>query len=192
MATTPDRPASWEGIDRIPDQTYWSVRQLLKSHLLYLVRDRARAAPAQPGLTGPPDRLLKLADPSRPNVLTIGFARRFATYKRAALLFHDPEVLRSIICDADRPVLFLFAGRLTRPTIPVRRSSGASRRWRPARVRRPHPAAGGYDLHLAAPGGRVDAAQQPHLSGSLRHLGHESRHERCHQPVGAGWLVGRG
>ncbi len=105
-------PASWEGIDRIPDQTYWSVRQLLKSHLLYLVRDRVREQHLRnQGSPAHLDRLLKLADPSRPNVLTIGFARRFATYKRAALLFHDPEVLRSIICDADRPVLFLFAGK---------------------------------------------------------------------------------
>ena len=57
------------------------------------------------------DRLLKYADPDNPNILTIGFARRFATYKRAALLFQDPTWLREIITQAGRPVLFLFAGK---------------------------------------------------------------------------------
>ena len=55
--------------------------------------------------------MLKFADPANPTVLTIGFARRFATYKRAALLFQNPGWLREIISHADRPVLFLFAGK---------------------------------------------------------------------------------
>src|SRR4029079_5969230 len=50
-------------------------------------------------------------DPANPNVLTIGFARRFATYKRATLLFEDLDWLREIIGDKDRPVLFLCAGK---------------------------------------------------------------------------------
>lgn len=104
--------SSWEGIDRIPDQTFWSIRQLLKAQLLWLVRDRVREQHLRnQGSPAHLDRLLKLADPSKPNVLTIGFARRFATYKRAALLFHDPAWLEEIISDADRPVLFLFAGK---------------------------------------------------------------------------------
>jgi starch phosphorylase len=57
------------------------------------------------------DRLLKLADPGNPNILTIGFARRFATYKRATLLFENLEWLRELISDPKRPVLFLFAGK---------------------------------------------------------------------------------
>jgi starch phosphorylase len=102
----------WEGIHRIPDQTFWSIRQLLKSQLLHLVRDRVRTQHLRnQGSPAHLDRLLKLADPSKPNVLTIGFARRFATYKRAALLFQDPEWLREIISDSERPVLFLFAGK---------------------------------------------------------------------------------
>jgi starch phosphorylase len=51
------------------------------------------------------------ADPNNPNVLTIGFARRFATYKRAALLFNNLDWLREILSDAQRPVLFIFAGK---------------------------------------------------------------------------------
>jgi starch phosphorylase len=57
------------------------------------------------------DRLLKHVDSYDPNVLTIGFARRFATYKRAALLFEDQGLLRQLLSDNDRPVLFIFAGK---------------------------------------------------------------------------------
>jgi glycogen phosphorylase len=64
------------------------------------------------------DRLLRLADPANPNVLTIGFGRRFATYKRATLLFEDLEWLRQIVSDAQRPVLFLFAGKAHPADVP--------------------------------------------------------------------------
>jgi starch phosphorylase len=57
------------------------------------------------------ERLLRHADPARPHVLTIGFGRRFATYKRATLLFNDMERLKRIVSDRERPVLFLFAGK---------------------------------------------------------------------------------
>ncbi|MBK8892263.1 MAG: alpha-glucan family phosphorylase [Dechloromonas sp.] len=105
-------PANWEGISRIPDPTFWSIRQQIKSQLLQLVRDRiGEQHRRNQGSPAHLDRLLKFADPQAPNILTIGFARRFATYKRAALLFQDPEWLREIIAQADRPVLFLFAGK---------------------------------------------------------------------------------
>src|SRR5690606_22890861 len=57
------------------------------------------------------DRLLKFADPINPNVLTLGFARRFATYKRATLLFENLDWLREILLDPERPVLLIFAGK---------------------------------------------------------------------------------
>ncbi|WP_265946653.1 alpha-glucan family phosphorylase [Dechloromonas sp. A34] len=104
--------ANWAGIAEIPDATFWSVRQQLKAKLLKLVRERIREQHHRnQGSPSHLDRLLKFADPDNPNVLTIGFARRFATYKRAALLFQDPAWLREIICQAERPVLFLFAGK---------------------------------------------------------------------------------
>ncbi len=104
--------ATWEGIARIPDPTFWSIRQQLKSKLLELVRERIRGQHLRnQGSPAHLDRLLKFVDPENPNVLTIGFARRFATYKRAALLFQDPEWLSEIISQAGRPVLFLFAGK---------------------------------------------------------------------------------
>ena len=55
--------------------------------------------------------MLKFADPINPNILTIGFARRFATYKRATLIFEDLDRLREIILNQEHPVLLIFAGK---------------------------------------------------------------------------------
>ena len=107
-----DDPASLTDVMRIPDHVFWSVRQHLKSRMLHLVRQRVRAQNVRnQGSEAHIDRLLKYADPDNPNVLTFGFARRFATYKRATLLFENLEWLEEIVTDADRPVLFLFAGK---------------------------------------------------------------------------------
>ena len=105
-------PGNWDGIRQIPDTTFWGIRQQLKSMLLHLVRSRIRVQHLRnQGSPTHLDRMLRLADPNNPNILIIGFARRFATYKRAALLLHDLQRLREIICNAERPVLFLFAGK---------------------------------------------------------------------------------
>jgi glycogen phosphorylase len=105
-------PDTWEKIRDIPDHIFWSVRQYLKAQMLHLVRHRIRQQHFRnQGSESHLDRLLRLADPSDPNVLTIGFARRFATYKRAALLFKDMERLKQIISDPERPVLFIFCGK---------------------------------------------------------------------------------
>lgn len=102
----------WERIDKIPDHLFWSAHQSLKSQMLYTVRHRVAAQHFRNhGSEAHLDRLLKHADPINPNVLTIGFARRFATYKRATLLFENIEWLLQIINDAARPVLFIFAGK---------------------------------------------------------------------------------
>ena len=102
----------WEGIHTIPDHQFWSVHQSLKAQMLHLVRHRISDQHARNhGSEAHLDRLLKLANPDNPNVLTIGFARRFATYKRAGLLFENLNWLREILCDPQRPVLFLFAGK---------------------------------------------------------------------------------
>ena len=105
-------PGFWERIDEIPDQLFWSVRQSLKSQMLQLVRFRKSAQHfRQHGSESHLDRVLKHVDSFDPNVLTIGFARRFATYKRAALLFENLDWLKEILSDSNRPVLFLFAGK---------------------------------------------------------------------------------
>ncbi len=102
----------WQRVDGIPDHLFWSVRQSLKSQMLHLLRFRVgRQHFRNHGSEAHLDRLLKLADPANPNVLTLGFARRFATYKRATLLFEDLAWLEKLICNDLRPVLLIFAGK---------------------------------------------------------------------------------
>lgn len=105
-------PDYWKRIDEIPDQQFWSVRQSLKSQLLYLIRHRIAMRHARNhGGEAHLDRLFKYCNADDPGILTIGFARRFATYKRANLLFQDMDWFREIISEQDRPVVFLFAGK---------------------------------------------------------------------------------
>ena len=102
----------WNGVQSIPDQIFWSIRQSLKAQLLHLIHSRVRQQHMRnQGSEAHLDRVLRNADPTNPTVLTIGFARRFATYKRAALLFNNLDWLREILSDAQRPVLFIFAGK---------------------------------------------------------------------------------
>lgn len=102
----------WQAVRAIPDAEFWRVHQTLKAQMLHIVRYRlARQHARNQGSETHLERMLKLADPARPDVLTIGFGRRFATYKRATLLFHDLDWLRQIACRAGRSVVFLFAGK---------------------------------------------------------------------------------
>ena len=144
-------PDCWRRVLNIPDQLFWSVRQSLKAQMLHLVRNRIAVQHARnQGSQAHLDRVLKLADPDNPNVLTIGFARRFATYKRAALLFDNLDWLREIISDAKRPVLFIFAGKAHPADLP-----GQEIIHRVSQVARMPEFEGhillveGYDLHLA-------------------------------------------
>lgn len=102
----------WQSLKDIPDHLYWSVRQSLKSKMLRSVRQRlANQHYRNQGNDTHLERLLKHADLRDPNVLTIGFARRFATYKRADLLFSNLDWLRQILLNPKQPVLFIFAGK---------------------------------------------------------------------------------
>ena len=102
----------WSRVDDIPDHVFWSVRQSQKAQALVKVRNTvSRQHFRNHGSDSHLDRVLRHADPLNANVLTIGFARRFATYKRATLLFEDTEWLKKILDAADRPVLFIFAGK---------------------------------------------------------------------------------
>ncbi len=102
----------WRAIHDIPAQQFWAARQTLKAHLFHLVRNRvAEQHVRNHGSEAHLDRLLKLVDPDKPKALTIGFGRRFATYKRATLLFEDLDWLADLVSDPNRPVLFLFAGK---------------------------------------------------------------------------------
>ncbi|MFW6132286.1 MAG: alpha-glucan family phosphorylase [Planctomycetota bacterium] len=100
-------PATWAGVDRIDDVEFWEQHQVLKAHLIdYVARCLRRQAERRPDDADSPD-----ASALDPNVLTIGFARRFAAYKRADLLLRAPDRLERLVCDAERPVQLLFAGR---------------------------------------------------------------------------------
>ncbi|MBI1394401.1 MAG: alpha-glucan family phosphorylase [Betaproteobacteria bacterium] len=125
-------PGFWRSVESIPDHLFWSVRQSLKSQMLHLVRHRVSVQHFRNnGSEAHLDRLLKLTDPASPNVLTIGFARRFATYKRATLLLQNLDWLRQIVCDDTRPVMFLFAGKAHPADVPgqdlIRRLTEISR-----------------------------------------------------------------
>ncbi len=99
-------------IRAIPDHLFWSVHQSRKAQLLHLLRYRiARQHTRNQGSEAHLDRMFKFADPINPNVLTIGFARRFATYKRATLLFEDLDRLHRIVSNPQQPVLIIFAGK---------------------------------------------------------------------------------
>ncbi|MEO7386327.1 MAG: alpha-glucan family phosphorylase, partial [Gammaproteobacteria bacterium] len=99
-------------IDDIPDGRFWYVGQQVKMAMLAGLRDRLRRQHSRNQLSeAHTHRLLKYLDPERPDVLTIGFGRRFATYKRATLLLQDLGWLRDIVDRDERPVVFIFAGK---------------------------------------------------------------------------------
>jgi len=99
----------WERLDQIPDGDLWDAHLQQKQALQAYARVRLRRQLARHGEA--PSSLAELGEILDPSVLTIGFARRMATYKRAALLFSDIERLTKLITDADRPVQFIFAGK---------------------------------------------------------------------------------
>jgi glycogen phosphorylase len=99
----------WEGIENVDDGELWETHLALKSRLLEFVRRRAVGQAARRG--EPAEVLQRLGRALSPDALTIGFARRFATYKRANLILTDIEMLASMVNDPKRPVQFVFAGK---------------------------------------------------------------------------------
>ncbi|MDI9630278.1 MAG: alpha-glucan family phosphorylase [Acidobacteriota bacterium] len=105
----PGLPESWEGIDQIPDEELWSTHERRRERLVAYARRRLAAQLEQRGASRREiEHARGVLDQS---TLTIGFARRFATYKRANLLFADLDRLRRILLDSTRPVQILFAGK---------------------------------------------------------------------------------
>ena len=102
-------PEGREAILAAPDGPLWEVHLAQKRHLARFLRSRLRDQFARHGLS--PGELRKLEHTFDPEVLTIGFARRFATYKRAGLLFSDLHRLRKLVGDAERPLQILLAGK---------------------------------------------------------------------------------
>jgi glycogen phosphorylase len=105
----PEDPAVWEKADTIPPGELWRVHELSRERLVLVARERLRAQLARAGSRRVASRAA--GDALRPDALTICFARRFATYKRADLLFRDPERLARLLDDERRPVQFVIAGK---------------------------------------------------------------------------------
>jgi starch phosphorylase len=103
------RSQTWDEIEAVDDGELWETHLSLKTHLLDFVRRRAREQAERRDET--PAELQRLGKVLSPDALTIGFARRFATYKRANLLLADMERLAAMVNDPKRPVQFLFAGK---------------------------------------------------------------------------------
>jgi starch phosphorylase len=99
----------WRRVIDIPDTQLWDTHQRLKLRLVEFIRERVRARRERIGES--PESLRNVNRILDPEILTIGFARRFATYKRGALLFSDKERLKRILNDTTRPVQFIFAGK---------------------------------------------------------------------------------
>jgi len=99
----------WKRIEGVPDEELWEARQFLKRKMLIFIRQRARMG----WMDGTIDPIQVLASGAllEPYALTLGFARRFATYKRATLLFSDLDRLKKILLDPWRPVQIIFAGK---------------------------------------------------------------------------------
>ncbi|MDX1614292.1 MAG: alpha-glucan family phosphorylase [Candidatus Promineifilaceae bacterium] len=104
-----DDPKLWQRIADTPDIELWAAHVTLKRKLIGLLRERARRGWVKG--SNDPTQVLTAGTLLDPDALTIGFARRFATYKRATLIFRDIERLRRIVLDPDRPVQLIFAGK---------------------------------------------------------------------------------
>ncbi len=99
----------WDKILEIPDEELWAARQILKRKLLYTIVEHAQKGWAEGRLSV--EQLPAMGTLLHPGVLTIGFVRRFAAYKRPALLFEDIERLRRIVTEPQKPVQIIFAGK---------------------------------------------------------------------------------
>ncbi len=102
-------PRTWDGIDSVDDGELWETHLSLKARMLDFVRRRAVEQTSR--RRDPLETIQRLGGVLSPDALTIGFARRFATYKRANLILRDIEKLASMVNDPKRPVQFVFAGK---------------------------------------------------------------------------------
>ena len=99
----------FDGIYGVSDTEVWNIKKELKTKLIYFIEERLKDKSISNHYS--PSQIVTILDTLRDDVLTIGFARRFATYKRATLLFRDLDRLDKIVNDPQKPVQFLFAGK---------------------------------------------------------------------------------
>jgi len=104
-----DDEQMWDAMEAIPDEELWAVRQALRNYLFAFIRERARNRWIEERVG--PGQIVTAGTLLNPDALTIGFARRFAAYKRPELLFHDPDRLARILSAARQPVQIVYAGK---------------------------------------------------------------------------------
>lgn len=102
-------PDTWKKIDKIPDEVLWKAHEVRKEKLLLKAKENITKRLKNSGV--PYENIKEITAKLNPNALTIGFARRFATYKRATLIFKDLERITEILNDGTRPVQLIFAGK---------------------------------------------------------------------------------
>jgi alpha-glucan phosphorylase-like protein len=100
---------NWEGVQKIPAERIMAIRKQLKARLLRYVKDKLKTELTRRGEK--PGSIFEVLNKIPENALVIGFARRFATYKRAHLLFQNQERLAELVNNKERPVMFIFAGK---------------------------------------------------------------------------------
>ncbi|MBC8264435.1 MAG: alpha-glucan family phosphorylase [Anaerolineales bacterium] len=105
----PDDQTVWERVDGIPDEELWRTHERRRERLVAAVRRRLCEQLNRRGVS--PSEIERASEVLDPKALTIGFARRFATYKRAPLILRDPDRLARILNDTARPVQIIFAGK---------------------------------------------------------------------------------
>ncbi|MEN8155705.1 MAG: alpha-glucan family phosphorylase [Bacteroidota bacterium] len=106
----------WERIKKVPAKEIWALKSEERESLIGCIKERIARASTR--IMDNPGRMLEISNALDPNALTIGFARRFATYKRAHLLFRDLERLSRIVNNPEKPVQFVFAGKAHPRDIP--------------------------------------------------------------------------
>ena len=99
----------WEAVDQIPDEEFWRIHQRCKEQLIVFARNRLKAQMQRRGSYH--TELNKAEEVLDPESLTIGFARRFAGYKRGNLLFRNPRRIMKLLTNKDKPIQFIFAGK---------------------------------------------------------------------------------
>ena len=99
----------FDRIDRVSDEELWRTHERRRERLVVFARDRIRRQMRRSGVAE--SRLFRAEDALSPSILTISFARRFATYKRGNLLLRDPDRLIKLLQDKDRPIQMIFAGK---------------------------------------------------------------------------------
>lgn len=108
-ARDPNNTEVWKRVERIPDSELWGAQERLREGLVAGIRACLRQQLRRRGAR--PTEIEVVDDVLNPEILTIGFARRFAPYKRATLFLHDPERLEALLTDEERPIQFVFAGK---------------------------------------------------------------------------------